>query len=92
VRFSNSALCLQGGENRRILLDLKCVLEEVQSGVKREESRRGELELQNIKDRCAWEVERSELKRRITQVRNLNSYPYFCDRNLSISKGGVLFV
>jgi len=53
--------------------------------VKREESRRGELELQNIKDRCAWEVERSELKRRITQVRNLN-------RNLSISKGGVLFV
>ncbi|KAK7157227.1 hypothetical protein R3I93_008643 [Phoxinus phoxinus] len=59
---------IQGGENRRILLDLKCVLEEVQSGVKREESRRGELELQNIKDRCAWEVERSELKRRITQL------------------------
>lgn len=49
-------------------MDLKCVLEEVQSGVKREESRRGELELQSIKDRCAWEVERSELKRRITQV------------------------
>ncbi|XP_067305411.1 protein SOGA3a [Pseudorasbora parva] len=59
---------IQGGENKRILLDLKCVLEEVQSGVKREESKRGELELQYIKDRCAWELERSELKRRITQL------------------------
>ncbi|XP_067248097.1 protein SOGA3a [Chanodichthys erythropterus] len=59
---------IQGGENRRILLDLKCVLEEVQSGVKREESKRGELELQYIQDRCAWELERSELKRRITQL------------------------
>nr|XP_055067993.1 protein SOGA3a isoform X1 [Misgurnus anguillicaudatus] len=59
---------LQGGENRRILLDLKCVLEEVQSGVKREESKRGELELQYIKDRCAWQLERAELKKRITQL------------------------
>ncbi|XP_016342563.1 uncharacterized protein KIAA0408-like [Sinocyclocheilus anshuiensis] len=59
---------IQGGENRRILLDLKCVLEEVQSGVKREESKRGELELQYMKDRCAWELERSELKSRITQL------------------------
>ncbi|XP_043116504.1 protein SOGA3a isoform X2 [Puntigrus tetrazona] len=57
-----------GGENRRILLDLKCVLEEVQSGVKREESKRGELELQYMKDRCAWDLERSELKSRITQL------------------------
>ncbi|XP_043116505.1 protein SOGA3a isoform X3 [Puntigrus tetrazona] len=59
---------IQGGENRRILLDLKCVLEEVQSGVKREESKRGELELQYMKDRCAWDLERSELKSRITQL------------------------
>uniref|UniRef100_A0A8C1VE71 Si:ch211-151o1.4 n=2 Tax=Cyprinus carpio TaxID=7962 RepID=A0A8C1VE71_CYPCA len=59
---------IQGGENRRMLLDLKCVLEEVQSGVKREESKRGELELQYMKDRCAWELERSELKSRITQL------------------------
>ncbi|XP_016391272.1 uncharacterized protein KIAA0408-like isoform X1 [Sinocyclocheilus rhinocerous] len=59
---------LQGGENRRMLLDLKCVLEEVQSGVKREESKRGELELQYVKDRCAWDLERSELKSRISQL------------------------
>ncbi|XP_073703063.1 protein SOGA3a isoform X2 [Garra rufa] len=57
-----------GGENRRILLDLKGVLEEVQSGVKREESKRGDLELQYMRDRCAWELERSELKSRITQL------------------------
>ncbi|XP_073703062.1 protein SOGA3a isoform X1 [Garra rufa] len=59
---------IQGGENRRILLDLKGVLEEVQSGVKREESKRGDLELQYMRDRCAWELERSELKSRITQL------------------------
>ncbi|KAL1258824.1 hypothetical protein QQF64_009401, partial [Cirrhinus molitorella] len=59
---------IQGGENRRILLDLKCVLEEVQSGVKREESKRGDLELQYMRDRCAWDLERSELKSRITQL------------------------
>ncbi|XP_016111035.1 uncharacterized protein KIAA0408-like isoform X2 [Sinocyclocheilus grahami] len=59
---------IQGGENRRMLLDLKCVLEEVQSGVKREESKRGELELQYVKDRCAWDLERSELKSRISQL------------------------
>lgn len=58
----------EGGENRRMLLELKCVLEEVQSGVKREESKRGELELQYTQDRCAWELERSELKSRITQL------------------------
>ncbi|KTF75328.1 hypothetical protein cypCar_00044992 [Cyprinus carpio] len=55
-------------KEERMLLDLKCVLEEVQSGVKREESKRGELELQYMKDRCAWELERSELKSRITQL------------------------
>ncbi|XP_051574188.1 uncharacterized protein KIAA0408-like [Myxocyprinus asiaticus] len=59
---------IQGGENRRILLDLRSVLEEVQSGAKREESKRSELELQYMKDRCAWELERAELKSRITQL------------------------
>ncbi|KTG35773.1 hypothetical protein cypCar_00017397 [Cyprinus carpio] len=66
--FCYSALYLQGGENRRMLLDLKCVLEEVQSGVKREESKRGELQLQYTKHRCAWKLERSELKRRVSQL------------------------
>ncbi|XP_052000651.1 protein SOGA3a isoform X1 [Xyrauchen texanus] len=59
---------IQGGENRRILLDLKSVLEEVQSGVKREESKRSDLELQYMKDQCSWELERAELKSRITQL------------------------
>ncbi|XP_030641197.1 protein SOGA3a [Chanos chanos] len=59
---------IQGGENRRILLDLKSVLDEVQLEVKREEAKRGELQLQYTKDRCAWELERAELKCRIAQL------------------------
>lgn len=59
---------MQGGENRRILLDLKTVLEEVQLEVKREEEKRSELQLQYTRDRCAWDLEKSELKCRIAQV------------------------
>ncbi|XP_077384339.1 uncharacterized protein LOC144022984 isoform X1 [Festucalex cinctus] len=59
---------IQGGENRRILLDLKTVLEEVQVEVKREEEKRSELQLQYTRDRCDWELERAELKGRIAQL------------------------
>ncbi|XP_029959314.1 protein SOGA3a isoform X2 [Salarias fasciatus] len=59
---------IQGGENRRILLDLKTVLEEVQAEVKREEEKRSELQLQYTRDRCAWELEKAELKSRIAQL------------------------
>ncbi|XP_070691535.1 protein SOGA3a isoform X2 [Pempheris klunzingeri] len=59
---------IQGGENRRILLDLKTVLEEVQAEVKREEEKRSELQLQYTSDRCAWELEKAELKCRIVQL------------------------
>ncbi|XP_071325650.1 microtubule cross-linking factor 2-like isoform X2 [Trachinotus anak] len=59
---------LSGGENRRILLDLKTVLEEVQAEVKREEEKRSELQLQYTRDRCAWELEKAELKCRIAQL------------------------
>ncbi|CAL9705411.1 unnamed protein product [Knipowitschia caucasica] len=59
---------IQGGENRRILLDLKSVLEEVQVEVKREEEKRSELQLQYTRDRCSWELEKAELKRRIAQL------------------------
>lgn len=59
---------LQGGENRRILLDLKTVLEEVQGELKREEEKRSELQLLYTRDRCAWELERTELKCRIAQL------------------------
>ncbi|XP_013858822.1 uncharacterized protein LOC106514215 isoform X2 [Austrofundulus limnaeus] len=59
---------LSGGENRRILLDLKTVLEEVQGEVKREEEKRSELQLQYTRDRCAWELEKAELKCRIAQL------------------------
>lgn len=58
----------QGGENRRILLDLKTVLEEVQLEVKKEEEKRSELQLLYTRDRCSWELEKSELKCRIAQV------------------------
>ncbi|XP_054637238.1 uncharacterized protein LOC129184851 isoform X2 [Dunckerocampus dactyliophorus] len=59
---------LSGGENRRILLDLKTVLDEVQVEVKKEEEKRSELQLQYTRDRCGWEVERAELKCRIAQL------------------------
>ncbi|XP_062393933.1 uncharacterized protein LOC134082301 [Sardina pilchardus] len=59
---------IQGGENRRILLDLKSILDEVQLEVKKEETKRSELQLQYMKDRCAWELERAELKCRIAQL------------------------
>ncbi|XP_019750626.1 uncharacterized protein KIAA0408 isoform X5 [Hippocampus comes] len=59
---------IQAGENRRILLDLKTVLEEVQVEVKREEEKRSDLQLQYNRDRCAWELERAELKCCIAQL------------------------
>lgn len=52
-------------------MDLKSILDEVQLEVKREETKRSELQLQYMKDRCAWELERAELKCRIAQVRTL---------------------
>lgn len=51
------------------MLDLKTVLEEVQVEVKREEEKRSDLQLQYTRDRCSWELEKAELKRRIAQVR-----------------------
>lgn len=65
---ANTVFPMQGGENRRILLDLKTVLEEVQAEVKREEEKRSELQLQYTRDRCAWELEKAELQCRIAQV------------------------
>ncbi|XP_034058584.1 uncharacterized protein LOC117537463 isoform X2 [Gymnodraco acuticeps] len=59
---------IQGGENRRILLDLKTVLEDVQVEVKREEEKRSELQLQYTRDRCAWDLEKADLKCRIAQL------------------------
>ncbi|XP_034410189.1 protein SOGA3a [Cyclopterus lumpus] len=66
---------IQGGENRRILLELKTVLEEVQVEVKREEEKRSELQLQYTRDRCAWELEKAELKCRIAQVTAMATGP-----------------
>ncbi|XP_041649130.1 uncharacterized protein LOC121513436 isoform X2 [Cheilinus undulatus] len=59
---------IQGGENRRLLLDLKTVLDELQAEVKREEEKRSDLQLQYTRDRCAWELEKAELKCRIAQL------------------------
>ncbi|KAL6108888.1 kiaa0408 [Pungitius sinensis] len=59
---------IQGGENRRILLELKTVLEEVQGEVKKEEEKRSELQLQYTRDRSAWDLEKAELKCRIAQL------------------------
>lgn len=68
VKIAANCVSIQGGENRRILLDLKTVLEDVQLEVKREEEKRSDLQLQYTRDRCAWELEKAELKCRIAQV------------------------
>ncbi|XP_066558263.1 uncharacterized protein KIAA0408 isoform X1 [Amia ocellicauda] len=70
---------IQGGENRRILLGLKSVLEDVQSELRKEEAKRAELQLQYTKDRCTWELERAELKCRIVQL-EAKGNKYYCDK------------
>ncbi|XP_072355337.1 protein SOGA3a isoform X5 [Scyliorhinus torazame] len=58
---------IQAGENRRILLDLRSILESVQVKVKKEEDQRAELQHQYSSDKYVWELERAELKCRIGQ-------------------------
>ncbi|XP_006006803.1 uncharacterized protein KIAA0408 isoform X2 [Latimeria chalumnae] len=59
---------IQAGENRRILLDLRSVLAVVQTELRKEEQRRSDLQLQYSNDKCAWELEKAELKCRIAQL------------------------
>ncbi|XP_067840672.1 uncharacterized protein KIAA0408-like isoform X2 [Heptranchias perlo] len=59
---------IQAGENRRILLDLRSILEGVQVEIKKEEDQRAELQRQYSSDKYAWELERTELKCRIGQI------------------------
>ncbi|XP_078068963.1 protein SOGA3a [Mustelus asterias] len=59
---------IQAGENRRILLDLRSILEGVQAKVKKEEDQRAKLQHQYSSDKCAWELERAELKCRIGEL------------------------
>ncbi|XP_060677201.1 protein SOGA3a [Hemiscyllium ocellatum] len=59
---------IQAAENRKILFDLKSVLEGVQLKVKEEEDQRAELQQQYSSDKYAWELERAELKCRIEQL------------------------
>ncbi|XP_033860125.2 protein SOGA3a isoform X1 [Acipenser ruthenus] len=70
---------IQGGENRRILLDLKSVLEEVQSELKQEATRRSDLQQLYTRDRCAWELERAELKCRIALL-EAKEDKYHCEK------------
>uniref|UniRef100_A0A4W3IGB0 SOGA 1/2-like coiled-coil domain-containing protein n=1 Tax=Callorhinchus milii TaxID=7868 RepID=A0A4W3IGB0_CALMI len=59
---------IQAGENRRILLDLRSILEGIQTELKKEEDQRTELHRQYSGDKYAWELERAELKCRIGQL------------------------
>ncbi|XP_039603759.1 uncharacterized protein KIAA0408-like isoform X1 [Polypterus senegalus] len=67
---------IQSGENKRILLELKSSLKEVQAELRKEEIRRCDLQAQYTKDRCAWELERAELKCRIAQLETKRSNCY----------------
>ncbi|GCC23736.1 hypothetical protein chiPu_0002134 [Chiloscyllium punctatum] len=71
AEIQSKAECLartKAAENRRILFDLKSVLEGVQLKVKEEEDQRAELQQQYSSDKYAWELERAELKCRIEQL------------------------
>ncbi|XP_068179417.1 uncharacterized protein KIAA0408-like isoform X2 [Antennarius striatus] len=81
---------IQGGENRRILLDLKTVLEEVQLEVKREEEKRSELQLQYTRDRCSWELEKAELKCRIAQLEAREGAGFIGGVQLAAGRGSVV--
>uniref|UniRef100_UPI00398E7BDE protein SOGA3a isoform X2 n=1 Tax=Pristiophorus japonicus TaxID=55135 RepID=UPI00398E7BDE len=59
---------IQAGENRRILLELRSILQGVQAEIKKEEDHRAELQRQYSSDKYAWELERAELKCRIGQI------------------------
>lgn len=50
------------------MLDLKSLLQVVQIQLKKEERKHSSAQLQYAKDRCAWELERAELKSCIAQL------------------------
>ncbi|XP_051880870.1 protein SOGA3a [Pristis pectinata] len=59
---------IQADENRRILLDLKSVLEGVQAEINKEEDQKAKLQHQYSKDKHGWELERKKLNWRIEQL------------------------
>ncbi|MEE6475614.1 hypothetical protein FKM82_010818 [Ascaphus truei] len=58
---------IKAGENRGILLELKAVLEVIQTEQRKEEKKWSDLLLQFLNDRCGWERERTEHKHCISQ-------------------------
>ncbi|XP_043920035.1 uncharacterized protein KIAA0408 homolog isoform X2 [Protopterus annectens] len=72
--------CDTAGENRRLLLELKSTLEAVQTELRKEERRRTDLQQQYSNDRFGWELERAELKCRITQLES-KATKHYTDRN-----------
>ncbi|XP_075196046.1 microtubule cross-linking factor 3 isoform X2 [Anomaloglossus baeobatrachus] len=59
---------LKAGENRGNLLELKAVLEVIQTEQRREEKKWTDFLLQFLNDRCGWEIERIELKQYISKL------------------------
>ncbi|XP_072913431.1 protein SOGA3a isoform X2 [Hemitrygon akajei] len=63
----------QADENRRILLDLKSILQGVQANINKEEDQKAKLHHQCSKDKHAWELERKKLNCRIKQLEEKKS-------------------
>ncbi|XP_063299239.1 microtubule cross-linking factor 3 isoform X3 [Pelobates fuscus] len=59
---------IKAGENKGILLELKTVLEVIQTEQRKEEKKWTDFLLQFLSDRCGWELERRELQHHASQL------------------------
>ncbi|KAM8947575.1 uncharacterized protein KIAA0408 homolog [Pelodytes ibericus] len=59
---------IKAGENRGNLLELKAILEVIQTEQRKEEKKWTDFLLQFLNNRCGWELERRELHHHISQL------------------------
>ncbi|KAM4694280.1 microtubule cross-linking factor 3 [Discoglossus pictus] len=64
---------IKAGENRGTLLELKAVLEVIQTEQRKEEKKWTDFLLQFVNDRCGWDVETTEFKHQISQTEGILS-------------------
>lgn len=68
-------VCLQFGENRRVLQALRSLLEEFRDELREEQMRRCQLQQAYANDKAAWEVKWTEMKCQAAQVQMASHRP-----------------
>lgn len=68
-------LCVQFGENRRVLQVVRTLLEEFREELREEEARRCQLQQSYANDKAAWEVKWAEMKCQVAQVQMASQHP-----------------